>query len=146
MVFDKADLLGANSLPLYAWLTQSLSNPWGVNRIVFNYEKAASSFARYRPFVACAPLHPPLTNRGCGCSSFSMRTGSHFDVIPASSLSASLRRILRLPSEVTRCPRRLALTSRLGRTQNERRSNPNMPSSQASTTTLLARLHLELFA
>jgi len=39
MVFDKADLLGSNSLPLYTWLTRTLSNPWGVTRIVFNYEK-----------------------------------------------------------------------------------------------------------
>jgi len=39
MVFDKADLLGSNSLPLYSWLTRALSNPWGVSRIVFNYEK-----------------------------------------------------------------------------------------------------------
>ncbi|KAL3894129.1 MAG: hypothetical protein SGPRY_013891, partial [Prymnesium sp.] len=39
MVFDKADLLGSNSLPFYAWLTRTLANPWGINRLVFNYEK-----------------------------------------------------------------------------------------------------------
>ena len=39
MVFDKSDLLGSNSLPFYSWLTRSLANPWGVNRLVFNYEK-----------------------------------------------------------------------------------------------------------
>lgn len=39
IVFDKMDLLGTQALPLYAYLTASLPNPWGVNRIVFNYEK-----------------------------------------------------------------------------------------------------------
>ena len=39
VVFDKADLLGTNALPLYGWLTANFPNPWGVNRIVFNYEK-----------------------------------------------------------------------------------------------------------
>merc|ERR1740138_152608 len=39
VVFDKSDLLGTNQLPLYRWLTDSEPNPWGVNRIVFNYEK-----------------------------------------------------------------------------------------------------------
>jgi glutathione peroxidase len=39
VVFDKADLLGGNALPLYTWMTTTLSNPWGVNRLVFNYEK-----------------------------------------------------------------------------------------------------------
>ena len=39
VVFDKADLLGTNAMPLYTWLTSSFPNPWGVNRIVFNYEK-----------------------------------------------------------------------------------------------------------
>ena len=39
VVFDKADLLGTNALPLYAWLTTAFPNPWGVTRIVFNYEK-----------------------------------------------------------------------------------------------------------
>ena len=39
VVFDKSDLLGANALPLYAWLTAKLINPWGVTRLVFNYEK-----------------------------------------------------------------------------------------------------------
>jgi len=39
VVFDKADLLGTNALPLYNWLTATQPNPWGVNRIVFNYEK-----------------------------------------------------------------------------------------------------------
>jgi glutathione peroxidase len=39
VVFDKADLLGTNALPLYAWLTSARPNPWGVERIVFNYEK-----------------------------------------------------------------------------------------------------------
>jgi len=39
VVFDKSDLLGGNQLPVYAWLTQRLANPWGLERIVFNYEK-----------------------------------------------------------------------------------------------------------
>jgi len=39
VVFDKTDLLGGNALPLYTWMTQALANPWGVNRLVFNYEK-----------------------------------------------------------------------------------------------------------
>ena len=39
VVFDKADLLGTNALPLYTWLQANFPNPWGVNRIVFNYEK-----------------------------------------------------------------------------------------------------------
>ena len=39
VVFDKADLLGTNSLPLYGWLTNALPNPWGVSRLVLNYEK-----------------------------------------------------------------------------------------------------------
>ncbi|KOO25831.1 glutathione peroxidase, partial [Chrysochromulina tobinii] len=39
VVFDKTDLLGGNALPLYTWMTTTLSNPWGVNRLVFNYEK-----------------------------------------------------------------------------------------------------------
>ena len=39
VVFDKTDLLGGNALPLYTWMTKTLSNPWGVNRLVFNYEK-----------------------------------------------------------------------------------------------------------
>eukprot|EP00967_Tisochrysis_lutea_P122236 scaffold202128_cov35-Tisochrysis_lutea.AAC.2 len=39
VVFDKADLLGGNALPLYTWLTRSMANPWGVNRLVFDYEK-----------------------------------------------------------------------------------------------------------
>lgn len=39
VVFDKSDLLGQNALPLFAWMTKSLSNPWGVKRLVFNYEK-----------------------------------------------------------------------------------------------------------
>lgn len=39
VVFDKADLLGLNQIPFYRWLTASFPNPWGVNRIVFNYEK-----------------------------------------------------------------------------------------------------------
>ena len=39
VVFDKADLLGTNQQPLYKWLTETQPNPWGVNRIVFNYEK-----------------------------------------------------------------------------------------------------------
>ena len=39
VVFDKTDLLGGNALPLYTWLTTKLANPWGVQRLVFNYEK-----------------------------------------------------------------------------------------------------------
>ena len=39
VVFDKVDLLGRNALPLYDWLTKTLVNPWGVSRLVFNYEK-----------------------------------------------------------------------------------------------------------
>ena len=39
VVFDKADLLGVRALPLYNWLTAAMPNPWGVTRIVFNYEK-----------------------------------------------------------------------------------------------------------
>ena len=39
VVFDKADLLGTNALPLYRWITEAEPNPWGVSRIVFNYEK-----------------------------------------------------------------------------------------------------------
>jgi glutathione peroxidase len=39
VVFDKTDLLGGNALPLYTWMTKTLSNPWGVDRLVFNYEK-----------------------------------------------------------------------------------------------------------
>ena len=39
VVFDKADLLGTNALPLYTWMTRAMPNPWGANRIVFNYEK-----------------------------------------------------------------------------------------------------------
>ena len=39
VVFDKMDLLGSQALPLYSYLTEALANPWGVNRIVFNYEK-----------------------------------------------------------------------------------------------------------
>jgi len=39
VVFDKADLLGGNALPFYSWLTRSMSNPWGVQRLVFDYEK-----------------------------------------------------------------------------------------------------------
>ena len=38
-VFDKVDLLGANAHPLYAWMTRSLPNPWGLSRIALNYEK-----------------------------------------------------------------------------------------------------------
>jgi len=39
VVFDKVDLLGGNALPLYSWLTKTLPNPWGVKRLVFDYEK-----------------------------------------------------------------------------------------------------------
>ena len=39
VVFDKCDLLGGNELPLYKYLTQSMKNPWGVDRLVFDYEK-----------------------------------------------------------------------------------------------------------
>ena len=39
VVFDKYDLIGGNSLPLYSWLTGRLANQWGVNRLVFDYEK-----------------------------------------------------------------------------------------------------------
>jgi glutathione peroxidase len=39
VVFDKADLLGGNALPLYGWLTRTMTNPWGVSRLVFDYEK-----------------------------------------------------------------------------------------------------------
>jgi len=39
VVFDKADLLGENALPLYNYVTNALPNPWGVPRIVLNYEK-----------------------------------------------------------------------------------------------------------
>ena len=39
VVFDKADLLGDNAQPLFAWLTKAFPNPWGVERVVFNYEK-----------------------------------------------------------------------------------------------------------
>ena len=38
-VFDKYDLLGSKALPLYSWLTKALPNQWGVNRIVFDYER-----------------------------------------------------------------------------------------------------------
>ena len=31
VVFDKADLLGTNALPLYTWMTGALPNPWGVS-------------------------------------------------------------------------------------------------------------------
>lgn len=39
VVFDKADLLGTNAQPLFAWLTKAFPNPWGVERVVLNYEK-----------------------------------------------------------------------------------------------------------
>jgi len=39
VVFDKVDLLGLNALPLYKYLTSALPNPWGLDRIVLNYEK-----------------------------------------------------------------------------------------------------------
>ena len=39
VVFDKADLLGTKALPLYSWITKAIPNPWGLDRIVFNYEK-----------------------------------------------------------------------------------------------------------
>eukprot|EP00965_Chrysotila_dentata_P123817 4092655-Pleurochrysis_carterae.AAC.4 len=39
VVFDKADLLGGNALPLYSWMTKSLVNPWGLERVTLNYEK-----------------------------------------------------------------------------------------------------------
>ena len=39
VVFDKYDLIGGNALPLYGWLTKRLANPWGVSRLVFDYEK-----------------------------------------------------------------------------------------------------------
>jgi len=39
VVFDKYDLLGSKALPLYSWLTKALPNQWGVNRIVFDYER-----------------------------------------------------------------------------------------------------------
>ena len=39
VVFDKFDLVGGKALPLYGWLTSRLANQWGVNRIVFDYEK-----------------------------------------------------------------------------------------------------------
>ncbi len=38
-VFDKSDLLGTKQLPLYAWLEKTLPNPWGVRRLVLDYEK-----------------------------------------------------------------------------------------------------------
>jgi|TARA_B100000524_G_scaffold345415_1_gene243987 glutathione peroxidase len=39
VVFDKADLLGEKALPVYKWITKALKNPWGVERIVLDYEK-----------------------------------------------------------------------------------------------------------
>lgn len=39
VVFDKADILGGNAMPLYSWITKALKNPWGVERIVLDYEK-----------------------------------------------------------------------------------------------------------
>ena len=39
VVFDKFDLVGGKALPLYGWLTSRLANQWGVNRLVFDYEK-----------------------------------------------------------------------------------------------------------
>ena len=59
VVFDKADLLGANSLPLYSWLTRALANPWGVNRLVFNYEKVLATCQCHiaDPLLAAVVFH-----------------------------------------------------------------------------------------
>jgi glutathione peroxidase len=77
VVLDKADLLGTNAQPIYRWITATEKNPWGVERIVFNYEKflvdaAGHPLRRYprkfppslmeadvRAALAGEPLPPP---------------------------------------------------------------------------------------
>jgi glutathione peroxidase len=60
IVADLTDLIGRKQLPLTKWLTTTLPNPWGVNRIVVNYEKflldenghAVRRYPRSFPFEA----------------------------------------------------------------------------------------------
>lgn len=74
VVFDKSDLLGGNALPLYRWLTSTFANPWGVNRIVFNYEKflvdeQGQPLRRYPRKFPVRLMEPDVREpRGCICT------------------------------------------------------------------------------
>ncbi len=68
VVFDKYDLVGGNALPLYRWLTGRFANPWGVNRLVFDYEKflvdESGAPRRHRPQARlCSGPRSPLRVR-----------------------------------------------------------------------------------
>ena len=72
VVFDKTDLLGGNALPLYTWMTKTLSNPWGVNRLVFNYEKflvdeRGQPRRRYPRKVPIQLMDADVRRARCGC-------------------------------------------------------------------------------
>jgi len=65
VVFDKADLLGGNALPLYAWMTNALGNPWGVNRIVFTTKSSSSTPVASRCAATRASFRSRSWNRMC---------------------------------------------------------------------------------
>merc|ERR1712194_246879 len=74
---SRCTTLGSKALPLYSWLTKALPNQWGVNRIVFDYERflvdeKGQPLRRYprkypvemmevdvRAIIAGKPLPPP---------------------------------------------------------------------------------------
>mmetsp|Transcript_112872 Transcript_112872/g.205136 ORF Transcript_112872/g.205136 Transcript_112872/m.205136 type:complete len:397 (-) Transcript_112872:186-1376(-) len=58
ILFDKVDLLGTNASPFWNWLTKTLPNPWGVDRICFNYEKFLMS-ADGQPLRRYPRRYPP---------------------------------------------------------------------------------------
>mgnify|MGYP001971726604 CR=1 FL=1 len=82
VLFDKADLLGTNALPIYRWLTTSMPNPWGAERIVFKVyvvitialfvaiDVAAASASASAPLPAIASVVQvaPWAPFACMCS------------------------------------------------------------------------------
>ena len=85
MVFDKADLLGGNAIPLYRWLTGTMSNPWGINRLVFNYEKfLLDAQARPQPHPGCAvsAVHPVRSVWPCVAFAFACCVGADRHALP----------------------------------------------------------------
>ena len=137
VVFDKTDLLGGNALPLYTWMTKTLSNPWGVNRLVFNYEKflvdeRGQPRRRYPRKFPIQLMDADVRRARCGCD-----TPPPYSVVPPPmhmglsrlSLVRSAFRCKRC-STASRCRLRARHWKRRGRMPNARQSSRSTRSSQ----------------
>lgn len=127
---SQADLLGGNALPFYSWLTRSMSNPWGVQRLVFDYEKFLLA-----PDGTPLRRYPRKCARGLRSAALSApRRGGRPPPSPAGIRRRIWRPISRLCSRAGRCRRRARRSQRRGRTPSAKRSRASTHSSQVTTT------------